>query len=158
MLKRFVIFFAVWLILTGASVSGLLVGLLTAAASAWVSLALMPVRGDRAVSLVGLMGLAPRFLWRSLVGGVDVAWRAVHPRMPLREGWLAYRTRLPPGAARVTLGGEMSLLPGTLVAGSRGDTLYVHCLDTSQDVAAHMAGEEARIAALVEQEEGQGDG
>jgi multicomponent Na+:H+ antiporter subunit E len=148
MLKRFVIFFAVWLILTGASLEGLIVGVLASAASAWVSRALLPVRGDRAVSLVRLLGLAPRFLWRSVVGGVDVAWRALHPRMPLREGWLSYRTRLPPGGARVTLGSEMSLLPGTLAAGSRGDTLHVHCLDTSHNVAAQMSEEEARIAAV----------
>ncbi len=148
MLKRFAIFFAVWLVLTGASATGLFLGALTAAASAWVSLNLMPGSGKRAVSIVKLLGLAPRFLWRSLVGGVDVAWRAVHPRMPLQEGWLSYRTRLPAGGARVTLGGEMSLLPGTLVAGSRGDTLYVHCLDTSRNIAAEISREEARIAGV----------
>jgi multicomponent Na+:H+ antiporter subunit E len=148
MLKRSAIFFIVWLILTGASVTGLLVGAVTAAASAWLSLALIPIKGDRAVSIVRLMGLAPHFLWRSMIGGVDVAWRALHPRMPLRAGWLAYRTRLQSGGQRVTLGSEISLLPGTLVAGSRGDTLYVHCLDTSWNVAGQMSEEEARIAAV----------
>jgi multicomponent Na+:H+ antiporter subunit E len=148
MLKRSAIFFIVWLVLTGASVTGLLVGAVAAAASAWLSLALMPVRGDRAVSIIRLMALAPRFLLRSMIGGMDVAWRALHPKMPLRAGWLAYRTRLQSGGERVTLGSEISLLPGTLVAGSRGDTLYVHCLDTSWNVAGQMQQEEARIAAV----------
>ena len=52
----------------------------------------------------------------------------------------------------MTLGSELSLLPGTLVAGSRGDVLYVHCLDTTKDVAGEIAAEEARIASMIESE------
>ncbi|ESR24512.1 Na+/H+ antiporter subunit E [Lutibaculum baratangense] len=146
MLKRSVIFFVIWLVLSGGAVKGLAPGALAAIGAAYLSLRLMPPQG---YSLVGLIALWPRFMWRSLLGGIDVAWRALHPSKPLRAGWLEHPTALPHGGPRVALGSEMSLMPGTLIAGSRGDTLYVHCLDTSQDVTSVLSGEERRIAALL---------
>ena len=148
MLKRFALFLLVWLILTGGSLPGLITGIPAAAASTWLSLALLPPRPERAVRLHLLVAMAPRFLWQSQAGGIDVAQRALRPSMPLDPGWIAYRTRLDAGPARVVLGGEISLLPGTLVAGSHDDILYVHCLDKGQDIEAAMAAEEARIASL----------
>jgi multicomponent Na+:H+ antiporter subunit E len=149
MLQRFVMFLAVWLALSGGAVGGIPVGLLAAAAATWVSLGLLPIRDRQKLNLLALVRLGPGFVWRSVLGGLDVAWRALHPRMPLSDGWLVYRTRLPAGIPRVSLGSEMSLLPGTLVAGSRGDTLYVHCLDTRQDVGGHLQKEERRIAEVI---------
>jgi hypothetical protein len=48
-----------------------------------------------------MIRLAPGFLRSSLLGGIDVARRALHPRMPLDAGWIAYRTKLPRGLPRV---------------------------------------------------------
>lgn len=156
-LKRFVILFAVWLILTAADPGGLAVGAAIATGGAWLSLRLLPPEG-RTVSLPGLIGLAPRFLWRSVLGGVDVAWRAVHPRMPLKTGWLVHETRLPAGMPRVMLGNEFSLLPGTLVAGSLDGRLFVHCLDTEADIAGQIREEEARIDRVMGRVESDGGG
>jgi multicomponent Na+:H+ antiporter subunit E len=150
-LKRFVMFLALWLVLSGGAISGLPFGIVTAAVAAWTSLRLLPADGRR-IRLHSAVLMLPGFLWRSIRGGVDVAWRAFHPKLPVAPGWLLWRTRLPEGGPRVTLGSELSLLPGTLVAGSRGDVLYVHCLDTTKDVAGEMAAEEARIASMIEGE------
>lgn len=148
-IKRLAGFYLVWLVLTGAAGSGLLPGALVSAAAAFLSLKLLP-SGRLRVKALRIAALAPTFAWRSIVGGADVAWRALHPRMPLRTGWLTYRTKLPPGPARVAFGSEVSLLPGSLVAGTRGDTLLVHCLDRDQDVAGQLAREERRIAAALD--------
>ena len=40
---------------------------------------------------------APIFLVRSLLGGVDVAWRAFHPGMPIAPDLIEQPLRLPPG-------------------------------------------------------------
>ncbi len=145
--KRFGLFALAWLALTGGDPSGWIPGGLAAAAAAAVSLRLLPPGGP--VRLLGLLALVPGFLWRSLLGGVDVAARALHPDLPLRPAWLAYPLRLPPGGARVSLGSEISLLPGTLAAGSEGDRLLVHCLDSDQPILAQLAEEEERIAACL---------
>jgi multicomponent Na+:H+ antiporter subunit E len=145
--KRFGLFALAWLALTGADPSGFVPGAVAAAAAAAVSLRLLPAGGP--VRLLGLLALLPGFLWRSLVGGIDVALRALHPDLPLRPAWIAYPLRLPPGGPRVSLGSEISLLPGTLAAGSEGDRLLVHCLDSEQPILEQIAEEEERIAACL---------
>lgn len=99
--------------------------------------------------LITVFRLAPGFAWVSLLGGLDVAWRAFHPRLPLNPRWVVYPVRLPPGAARVSLGNELSLMPGTLAAGGQGDTLYVHCLDGDRPVEGQIAEEERRVAETI---------
>jgi multicomponent Na+:H+ antiporter subunit E len=144
--KRFALFLGLWLVLAGAE--GIVFGAAAAAAAVWASRALAPP-GERPLRLFRLVLLAPGFLRRSLAGGIDVARRAFDPAMPMKPGWIAYPSRLPRGAARVVLGGEISLLPGTLVAGEEGDCLLVHCLDTDLPVARQLAEEEARLGGAV---------
>lgn len=142
--KRFVIFLLLWLAISRGEPGGLAFGLAAAALAAGASLRLLPP-GDTRIGLLALLGLLPGFLWRSVLGGVDVARRAFDPRLPLKPGWIACPTSLPPGLARVSLGSEMSLLPGSLVAGGDARRLYLHCLDTDQDIAGQLRAEEARI-------------
>jgi multicomponent Na+:H+ antiporter subunit E len=141
--KRAVFFAGIWLVLTGADPGGLVIGAVAVAAAAGLSLVLMPPRAG--VALWPLAIMIPEFLWRSLLGGVDVARRVFNPRLPLSPGWKIMRTRLPDGG-KAALGGEFSLMPGTLVAGSKGDRLLIHMLDTRQDITGDIAREEACFA------------
>ncbi len=150
--KRFLLFAVLWLVLTGAAPDGLGFGLAAALAATWLSLVLLPP-GSRAVSLFSLLPLVPGFVDRSIRGGFDVAWRALHPALPIRPDWYVHRTRLPPGGARVALGSVVSLLPGTLVAGSFGDRLYVHCLTADEAIIRSVEAEEARIARTLSEED-----
>ena len=156
-IERFVLFAVLWIVLTGLYPGGLYFALPAVAAATWASLLTLPPR-DRRGSVLAALRLAIGFLWQSVLGGIDVARRAFDPRMPLAPGWRLVRTRLPEGGARVALASEISLLPGTLAAGSRGDDLLVHCLDTRQDVAAATAREEARIAQAVGLDEDREEG
>ncbi|MGE4340296.1 MAG: Na+/H+ antiporter subunit E [Pigmentiphaga sp.] len=144
--KRFILFALVWLTLSGGDAGGLMLGAAVTAGATWASLRLLPPDRYR-VNLAAAAGLLPGFLFSSFKGGIDVARRALHPRMPLDAGWIAYRTKLPRGLPRVSFGCETSLLPGSLVAGARGDVLYVHCLDKGQDLVGALGREERRIAA-----------
>ncbi|HEV7275878.1 MAG TPA: Na+/H+ antiporter subunit E [Devosiaceae bacterium] len=145
--KRFMLLALLWLVLTTAATDGLWLGLLAAVGATWVSLVLIPP--GKPVKLLALMRMLPGFVWRSLLGGVDVAWRALHPRMPLKPGWLLLPTALPEGPSRVALGSEFSLLPGTLVAGTRDGMLLVHCLDMDQPVERAVRREEDEIGAAI---------
>lgn len=145
--KRFLLFALAWLVLSRADPAGLVFGGLAAAAATWASVVLLPP-GGRGLNLVALVRMMPGFAVRSLRGGFDVARRALHPRMPLDAGWIGYRTRLSAGLPRVSFGSETSMLPGSLVAGSREDLLYVHCLDRGRQVRRSLRAEELRIAGV----------
>lgn len=86
------------------------------------------------------------FLKESLQGGVDIALRALHPRLPLQPVWIDYRLRLPGETARILFVMTISLLPGTLSADWEGDTVTVHAL--TPEAGAGLEDLEERIAAL----------
>jgi multicomponent Na+:H+ antiporter subunit E len=138
--------FGFWLLLTGADLGDLAAGGVAAAAGTWVSLRLLPPSGLRPRP-AALAGLAGRLLLQSVAAGVDVARRALDPRLPVRPGVVSHRLGLPPGAARGAFGAATSLVPGTVPAGTdaSGD-LLVHCLDVEAPVAAQLAADEARLA------------
>lgn len=146
--KRFALLLVFWIVLTRASVDGLPFGLAAAAGGAVLGQRL--AQGRSRIRLSRLPMLAPGFVYRSLIGGLDVAWRAFHPKLPIRPGWLTYRSAMPEGAPRVVLSGEVTLMPGSLVAGSRRGELLVHALDTGMPIARTIRVEEERLGSAVE--------
>ena len=137
-------FLAFWLILFGFSPADLPVGALTAAAATWASLRLLPP-GPWRPRPGALARLALRFLGQSIVAGADVARRALHPRLPLRPGFVPYPVYFPPGTARNAFATLTSLLPGTVPAGEERGQLVYHCLDVDQPVLSQLAAEEAAL-------------
>ena len=93
-----------------------------------------------------LARLALRFLCQSVVAGMDVARRALDPRLPLRPGFVTYPVRFPPGTARNAFAALTSLLPGTVPAGDEDGQLVYHCLDVDQPVVSQLAAEEAALS------------
>lgn len=91
---------------------------------------------------------APFFLLRSLLGGVDVSWRAFHPDMPIAPDLIEYGLRIPPGLPRVFMVNTVSLLPGTLSAELDRDVLKVHVLDGRKDFLAVIESVEKRVAGM----------
>jgi multicomponent Na+:H+ antiporter subunit E len=136
-----------WWLLSGGAAESWLVGGPTVLAAAAMSAWLAPVAPWRWT--VG--GLA-RFSWHfglaSLLGGVDVAWRAIHPRLPIDPRMLNYRSRLPAGTARIFFANVVSLCPGTVSAHVRDDVLRIHVLDARQPVRARLDDLERAVAAL----------
>ena len=144
-LPRAAIFFVFWLILSGTKPADLVVGALTAIAATWASLRLLPA-AQWSLSPVALARLVVRFPLQSITAGVDIAWRAFHRRLPLRPGFVVYRSRLPSGPARNAFATLTSLLPGTLPCGAddRGG-LVIHCLDVDQPVIEQLGAEETLL-------------
>jgi multicomponent Na+:H+ antiporter subunit E len=141
--------FGFWLILSEFSAADLLVGVLAALMASVVSLRLLPT-GQWTFRPIMLAGFAVRFLRQSIWAGIDVAWRALDPRLPLRPGFVRYRPQLPPGPARNAFLTMTSLLPGTLPCGpdDEGD-LAVHCLDVSQQVVEQLTVEETAFSRAI---------
>lgn len=118
-----------WEILTGgrAWLYGFALATTVACASAWLSPAGFP-RLQPLLRIPALLRFAGFFLRRSLAGGMDVAWRAVHPRMPLTPHWVDYPLQLTGDSARALFLGALSLTPGTLAVDLQGNTVRVHAI------------------------------
>jgi multicomponent Na+:H+ antiporter subunit E len=145
-LGRALFLFGFWLVLSGTKPADLVVGALSAAAATWVSLRLLPA-GQWRLDAVALAKLVLRFPYQSIVAGVDVAWRAFDPRLPLQPGFLVYRSHLAPGPTRDAFLTLASMLPGTLPCGhDSSGGLVIHCLDVRQPVLDQLAEDEALLA------------
>jgi multicomponent Na+:H+ antiporter subunit E len=88
------------------------------------------------------------FLWNSLRSGIDVARRALHPRMPLAPAVMDFPLRLTDPAACVLLVNTVNLLPGTVVAELTERRLRVHVLDRHGPVPESLRSVEEQVAAL----------
>lgn len=121
------------------------VGAVSAALATAASLRLLPPSGHR-LRPMELIAFAGHFLAQSLRAGFDVALRAFTPSLPLRPGFVRYRSGLESSEAKATFLAVSSLMPGTLPCGTEpnGD-LVVHGLDVTQPIAAELAAEEARF-------------
>ncbi len=122
-----VVLLLLWLLLNG--LDRFLAGLLAAAAGAGLGAWLVsgqphPWKPHR------LLCFAAFFLWESFKGGIDVAWRAMHPGLRINPCFSGYRIDLPAGQPRTLMVATVSLLPGTLSANlsEDGRDLEVHAL------------------------------
>jgi len=153
---RALLYFALWIIVDqSAKPANLGVGLLATVAATWASLKLLPPASGR-VHLGLLLLLLPRFLWQSLVAGIDVARRAFGLRPQLQPGFVDYPVGLPRGSARNAFELIASLMPGSVPSDDTRDTIEFHCLDTRQPVVEQLAAEEQAYARALQP--GQRDG
>ena len=139
---RFVFFLGVWLMIASWKAEDLPVGLVASALALWISLSLLPPTVVRP-HFAALAKLSLRFLSSSIIAGVDVARRALLPRLDLRPGFVAVPLTVPPGVARNAFLVYQSLQPGTSPTSAEGEMLQVHCLDISQPIAAAIMADEA---------------
>jgi multicomponent Na+:H+ antiporter subunit E len=147
--SRAVGFFVLWTMFTGGTPTDLLAGTVAASMTTWASLRLLPP-ATGSVRPAPIIRFALRFLRQSAVAGVDVARRALDPRLPLNPGFIIYPVGLPHGPARNMFTSLMSLLPGTVPIGTaENGGVLIHCLDAGQPVAAQLAAEEALFATVV---------
>lgn len=136
---------ALWVVIAGIRPTDLIIGAAAAGVATWTSLLLWPAGAAR-ILLFGVLRAALRVLGQAPVAGMDVAWRALDPRLPLHPGVVTFRPRLPPGTIRHVFCTLTSLAPGTLPGGSDGDdALLIHCLDVEQPVVAQLSEDESLL-------------
>ncbi len=135
--------------IAGYDPADLPIGLMAVAAATWTSLRLLPTVKAR-LRILALATFALHFMRQSVSSGVEVAWRAFSPRLPLDPGFVVYPCRLKSAGSRSAFCAVSSLLPGTLPAGAdENGVLLVHCLDVGQPVAANLAAEEALFSRAI---------
>lgn len=137
---------AVWVVAEGNATGwafllpiAALVAVLDARASGWRVWRVRPLAAAR---------FAAFFIVQSARAGVDVALRALHPRLPINPDLTVYPLRLRDPSSRVLLANAVSLLPGTLSVQLDADTLQLHVLDAGMRAEPALRELEQRIAAL----------
>ncbi len=145
-LLRFILFSLMWWVLTDGVIESLFVGIPVVLIATQISTMMMP---QLSWSLFGLLKFMPYFLWHSIRGGVDVAWRAMHPHLPIEPGLYDYQFRLPPGFPRVFMANIVSLLPGSLSVELEADILRIHVLDEADNIDKQLHNLENRLATIL---------
>lgn len=145
LLLRAAMFALLWLVLAEAEPASWWIGLPAVVIAAVLSLRLLP---PETLSPRGIALLPPFFLWHSLRGGIDVAWRALHPRLPIEPALIEHRLRLQSVLQRACMIDIVSLLPGTLSATLEGNTLTVHVLNRHVGIEHELQALETVIAGI----------
>ena len=145
--RRAALLFVAWIVLGRTGPVDLAVGLGVAVMVAWASLALIP-SAHRAVSALGIIRFALRFVARSLIAGVDVAGRVLGPRVRVQPGISSVACAVPPGVMRQVFSAVSSLQPGILPLQGDEASIGVHSLDITGPVEADMAAEAAAFLAI----------
>ena len=74
------------------------------------------------------------FLFKEIiVSNFDVAYRVLHPDMPIRPGIVVVKTKLKSDIAKLILANSITLTPGTFTLGFIGDTLLIHWINVQGD-------------------------
>lgn len=146
--QGFVILFLLWLVLDGFD--GWPVGLLAAAIGGGLAAWLAEGRPFwwNPVRFVEFAGF---FVFESFRGGIDVAWRSLHPRMPVAPRFFKHQIALPEGQPSTLLISVISLLPGTLSAElvPGGNVLVVHSLvEGGEESVARLERRISRLFSL----------
>jgi multicomponent Na+:H+ antiporter subunit E len=66
------------------------------------------------------------FIWSCIKANFDVAYRVLHPAMPIKPGIVKVRTTLKSEFARMLLANSITMTPGTLTVDIIGDDYYIH--------------------------------
>jgi len=143
--QDFVVLFALWLVFDG--LESWPVGVPAALIGGWLAARLADTEPFwwNPLRLIGFAGF---FVVESFRGGADVAWRSLHPRLPVEPRFFDYPIGVPEGQPSTLLISTISLLPGTLSAElQRGEhVLVVHTLaDGGEDSVQRLEGRIARL-------------
>ena len=74
----------------------------------------------------------------------DVAYRVIHPKMPIKPGIVVIKTTLKQDIAKLILANSITLTPGTFTLDILGDTLLIHWINVKSenvDEATKIIGE-----------------
>ena len=132
-----VISFALWLALSSKLdwpelITGGVVCLIVSlfAAHIYSKLGLPPLSIKRILfSLIYIIVL----FWEIIKASLDVAYRVIHPKMPIKPGIVVIKTRLKSDIAKMILANSITLTPGTFTLDVIGDELLIHWINVKTE-------------------------
>jgi multicomponent Na+:H+ antiporter subunit E len=114
---------AVESVLTGALIAAALASIFARQSDVWPSLRLSPRRVWHFLLYTGA------FMVEMVKANLAMLRQVYAPRIAIRPGVVAVKTRLQSPIGRLALANSIALTPGSLVLDIEGDTLFIHWLD-----------------------------
>jgi len=71
------------------------------------------------------------FIWECIKANFDVAYRVLHPGMPIKPGIVKVKTTLKSDFARTILANSITMTPGTITVDIINDDFYIHWIYVS---------------------------
>ena len=71
------------------------------------------------------------FAWECLKANFDVAYRVLHPDLPIKPGIVKVKTNLKTEIGKTTLANSITMTPGTITVDIIEDIIYVHWIYVS---------------------------
>lgn len=153
-LLTFILAALCWLLLTWEINPGSLVfGLIFAAIAASLFGELLTVTPQRFLSparYLWFLYYLPVFLWEMIKANLDVAYRVLHPALPINPGLVKVKTHLKSDVSKTLLGNSLTLTPGNTTVDIIGSEIFVHCIDVNRGVKQTAEKFERIIARVFE--------
>jgi len=134
---EFILIYVLWILLTWSlEPQYLLVGLAVAAVTSLAFgglLARHPRRFFEPKRYFWFIYYLLALLWYIIKANLDVAYRVLHPDLPIRPGIVKVRTRLETDVAKTFLSNSITLTPGTLTVDVVGQDMYIHWINVRSD-------------------------
>ncbi|MBA7701868.1 Na(+)/H(+) antiporter subunit E1 [subsurface metagenome] len=130
--------FIIWMLLTwSVDVQVVVAGLIAAAVIAILFHEILPKEYQVFISPVRVFwGLVyvPVFFYYVMKANLDVVYRALHPKMPIKPGIVKIKTNLKTESGITALANSITLTPGTLTVDLTDDGfLYIHWINVKSD-------------------------
>ena len=144
--------FCLWILLTstvfdeflaeaappGAAVQEIVAGAILSLVLALWAYRYLTLRGLSIYSpkrILYLILYVPIFFYECVKANLDVAYRVIHPKMPIKPGIVAIRTSLKSDVSKLMLANSITLTPGTLTVDVSDEYLFIHWINVkSTDV------------------------
>ena len=142
-LVYFILAFIVWVLLTWPFVDGkidiqvIIAGLIAALIVAILFHEILPQEHILFISPIRIfwtLVYIPVFFYYIIKANLDVVYRVLHPKMPIKPGIVKIKTNLKTQSGITALANSITLTPGTLTVDLTDDGfLYIHWINVKSD-------------------------
>lgn len=133
----FIFLFLVWLCLTSSLkiqelFAGVIISFILALVlnKSYLSLGLPPLTIRRIIFFVVYIAVLSKEIAKA---NLDVAYRVIHPKMPIKPGVVVIKTKLKQDSAKIILANSITLTPGTFTLDILGDNLLIHWINVKTE-------------------------
>jgi len=75
----------------------------------------------------------PYFFWEMTKANLDVAYRVISPKLPIKPGIVMVKTKMKSDIGKIAVANSITLTPGTLTLDIKGDKMFIHWIWVRSD-------------------------
>ena len=117
----------------------LVIGVVASVTAAVAARTLFPAISFHPKRVFYFLVYVPVLLWEIIKANLDVAYRVLHPRMPINPGIVRVPVELYSDYGKTLLANSITLTPGTLTLDVKDQNFYVHWLAIQSTVPEEAA-------------------